>query len=165
MTRSALIAIDPGVTGAIAVQTYRDGVRLYAMPDTLVLLYGLFQDDFDNFDVRYGDNSPIALLENVGFHRPGNSAVASCTFARHCGALEMALVASRIPYTKVTPGKWMKTLYGDALPREKTERKEYIYQQTKLAHPELPKLFKYQADALGMLDYMIREEKKNEVQS
>jgi hypothetical protein len=163
MTDRTLIAIDPGVTGAIAVRVGRSGgTTVFGMPDGLVAL--------DQFFVHYiqrlvrCEAEGEALLENVGFHRPGNSAVASCTFARHCGALEMALISRGIPYTKVTPSKWMHDMYGDALPKEKKERKEYIYQQVVKTHPELTKVHKYQADALGMLDYMIKMEgQRNEV--
>lgn len=153
-----IMAIDPGVTGAIAGRNNQGEIDVSGMPETMQDLWQFMLGvSLGSYQIGL-----TVLLENVGFHRPGNSAVASCTFARHCGALEMALVATRIPYTKVTPSKWMKALYGDALPKEKAERKEYIYQQVKLSHPELPKLFKYQADALGMLDYMIREEKRSE---
>jgi hypothetical protein len=151
--RETLIAIDPGQTGAIAVKTLA-GTAVYRMPKNLADIHRLFQ--------TISDRSPQvkAILENVGFHRPGNSAVASCTFARHCGALEMTLIANRVAYRKVTPSMWMKKMFGEALPAEKNERKEFIFQRMRVAHPEMgDDLFKYQADALGMLAYLTQEER------
>lgn len=89
-----------------------------------------------------------AVVEKVGFHRPGNSAVSTAKFARHCGHLEAALYSVGVPFEGVAPGVWMKAL--GALPADKTARKNAIKEQVARRFPHLAVTLKT-ADALGML--------------
>jgi hypothetical protein len=152
-----LAAIDPGVSGAIASRMWGETIKVQKMPEGLREIY----ETLDKLVNSFGNNGRTTkvLLERVGFHRPGNSAVASCTFARHCGALEMALVTLSVPYVLVTPQKWMAELFGKGnLPSDKAKRKEFIYQKMVERHPEVAGLFKYGADAVAMLEYLIKLE-------
>ena len=90
----------------------------------------------------------MAVIEKVGFHRPGNSAVSTAKFARHCGHLEAALYSAGIPFEKVAPSTWMKAL--GALPADKTARKNAIKEQVARRFPHLAVTLKT-ADALGIL--------------
>lgn len=90
----------------------------------------------------------VAVMEKVGFHRPGNSAVATAKFARHCGHLEAALYSAGIPFVEVTPQKWMQSL--GALPADKRERKRAIREEMARRFPHI-KVTLAVADALGIL--------------
>jgi hypothetical protein len=149
-----LIAIDPGLSGAIASRDPNGRVYVEKMPrdagGILEYLRVLSKRDPGR------EYLTKVLLENVGYYRPGNSGPAACTFARHCGELEMALVALELPFVKLVPHSWMKAVFGDSVPHDKRERKEYIYQRVQQMFPNTHVL-KYQADALGMLRYLIQE--------
>ena len=96
------------------------------------------------------DTNPglMAVIEKVGFHRPGNSAVATAKFARHCGHLEAALYTWGIPYTEVSPAVWMRAL--GTLPKDKADRKRAIKEIVARRFPHLTITLKT-SDALGML--------------
>lgn len=99
------IGIDPGVTGGIAV-LYEDGsiAEVTKMPaDNRAVLDFLAKFAGDDFGGCRG------ALEYVR-SRPGLSSVAVFTFGRGYGALEMALIASSIPYYDVHPLRWQKML-------------------------------------------------------
>jgi hypothetical protein len=68
----------------------------------------------------------------------------------------MAVIATGSELIKVVPRVWMSKLFGSNLPEEKSERKEYIYQQVQhQLFPGLHGIKKFQADALGMLYYLM----------
>lgn len=141
------IAIDPGASGGIATTNSHDGrVVVIKMPDTpkdiLELFGGLGCMDWQ---VR-------AVMEDVGYHVQGNSATASCKFARHCGHIEMALLAHSIPFESVRPQKWMKSM--GALPKEKIARKNKIKDLMQRRHPNV-KVTLWNADALGILHWAL----------
>jgi hypothetical protein len=102
---SAIIGIDPGEGGGIAVIGGRLGKSpsLWKMPDTMADIYGLLVNIYANCP-----DGALCILEDVGKGVPGQSSRATATFARHNGHLEMALFALGIPTIKVTPQKWQK---------------------------------------------------------
>jgi Holliday junction resolvasome RuvABC endonuclease subunit len=140
-----IIAIDPGLSGGIA---WLDGdqYKCVPMPGTPL--------DIFMFMAGLALPNPAAwkcIIENVGFHVQGNSASSSVKFARHCGHLDMALVALGIPTVKVGPSAWMKSLLG-TVPAEKTARKNAIKTTVQQRLPYLGRAVTLQtADALGML--------------
>ena len=95
------LGIDPGSNGGL-VWLDSDGTLLECqkMPatpqDILTALGGWNTDDV------------VCFIEKVGFGMPGQSSKATATFARHCGQLEMALLAKGISTVEVTPAKWQK---------------------------------------------------------
>lgn len=138
-----LIAIDPGAKGGIAVF---DGetTKAYAMPETPKdILYCIDAIAITDSDIR-------CVVEKVGFHVKGNSASSSCKFARHCGHVEMALIALGIPFSDVTPQKWMKWL--GALPSDKTARKNAIKDNMQRLHPDI-RVTLWNSDALALLEW------------
>ena len=81
-----IIGIDPGLKGGIAVLEARgDVVEVVTMPQTPL--------DILAFLRAYNAEQCVAYLEDVGHGMPGQSSKATATFARHCGHLEMALLA------------------------------------------------------------------------
>ncbi len=97
------IAIDPGANGSIACKV--DGmVRAFKMPETpkdiFLLLLSMKSDD------------AFCWIEQTGGYMPGNSGPAAVKFARHCGHLDMALLAAGISHVTVLPAKWEHWLIG-----------------------------------------------------
>jgi len=137
-----ILCIDPGASGGLAIfDTYND-VAAWSMPEGMTA-------QIDAIRAASAENPNLtAVIEKVGFHRPGNSAVATAKFARHCGHLEAALYSVGVPFEEVAPRVWMKAL--GALPADKTARKNAIKEQVARRFPHLDVTLKT-ADALGML--------------
>jgi hypothetical protein len=163
-----LLAIDPGMMGAIALRNCRWDVELYKMPETEGELWNIIEG-IQKESEDYG--CPLlALLEKVGFHVKGNAASASVKFATNVGLCRMALTAARIPYQMEAPNTWMKAL-PITLPKDKDlalrkkKRKQVIREYVERRYPivEGPaKITNDTADALGMLAYL--EDKHGYVQ-
>lgn len=150
-----LIAIDPGASGAIAVRDGEGRVYVDAMPDTLA--------DIANelVDIRASATNHETLhahihcyIEDAGYHVAGNNASASCKFARHCGALDMALVCMQIPFESVRPQSWMK--HFGTLPKDKKARKNRIKELMQRRYPNL-KVTLTSSDALALLTWAIEK--------
>lgn len=138
----AILTIDPGALGGFAIQPPYGMVEVKAMPEGMTAQIDAIRAIAANFP------GLVAYIENVGFHRPGNSAVVSCKFARHVGHLEAALYACGIPTMTVTPRKWMAAL--GSLPADKKDRKNAIKERVARMFPHL-KVTLGTADALGIL--------------
>lgn len=132
-----IIAIDPGISGAIAFLDDDGRVGVDSMPPTL--------RDIAEHLISLGPS--VAYLEDVGRHVQGNNAQASATFARHCGALEMALVCLRIPFQSIAPRKWQKAY---TLPKDKADKKRAIRDLMQRRYPDI-KVTLVNADALAIL--------------
>ncbi len=149
-----LIAIDPGASGGIACS--RDGgvPVVFKMPDTPKDIHEVL-GGLTALHVNHGLRI-YAIVEKVGMHRQGNNASASCKFARHCGHIEMALIALGIPFEEVTPQKWMKSL--GVMPKEKQARKNHIKDIVQRRYPSI-KATLWNADALGILIHQLERTK------
>ena len=150
-----VIGIDPGTNGGIAVMDVSHRVyEVVNMPDT----------PMDILDVlrRYADGDCIAYLEDVGHGMPGQSSKATATFARHCGHLEMALLALRIRTVKATPNKWMKMYQlGRSSDYDKTAWKNRLKAKAQELFPDLGrKVTLSTCDALLIALYGLRQEFK-----
>lgn len=131
--KTIIVGIDPSAThGGIAVLN-SDGevLSLVTMPPTPEDIYMFFRDI--SGDAR-------AYLEDVGHGIPGQSSAATAKFARHCGHLEMALLAAGIPTTTVTPQKWMRPYQlGSSKNLTKTEWKNKLKAKAQQLFPSLGK--------------------------
>ena len=159
------IAIDPGMSGAIAWDTGTLPVQVANMPSTLRDILDLLEGIAGGreLDTRI-------VIEKVGWYMPGNSGPAAVKFARHCGALEMALISLRVPFDQVLPSKWEHLVIGKPayakIPPEikgnarkkilsdrKRDRKNRIKARMQEVYPHL-KVTLVNADALAMLYFM-----------
>ena len=138
-----ILCIDPGeASGGLALLNREGNVEAFPMRDGMT-------EQIDAIRHIAATNPGImAVLEKVGFHRPGNSAVSTAKFARHCGHLEAALYTWGIPYTEVSPAVWMRAL--GTLPKDKADRKRAIKEIVARRFPHLTITLKT-SDALGML--------------
>lgn len=101
-----VLGIDPGKNGGIAVLDMSGNVvSISKMPETP-------QDILDYLRKYCGrelfGSEAVCYMEQVGQGMPGQSSKATATFARHCGHLDMALLALGIKTNTVTPNKWEK---------------------------------------------------------
>lgn len=95
------LGIDPGANGGMAwIGGDGDLIECRKMPPTP-------QDIYDALGI-YDADDVVCYMEKVGFGMPGQSSKATATFARHCGQLEMALLARGIATVEVTPARWQK---------------------------------------------------------
>lgn len=140
----ALFTIDPGVDGGYAIQPPFGPIEAAPMPEGMTAQIDAIRAISAQFPMLR------AVMERVGFHRPGNSAVATAKFARHCGHLEAALYALGVPFIEVTPRKWMAAI--GALPADKQERKRAVREEMARRFPHL-KVTLAVADALGILEW------------
>lgn len=137
-----LLCIDPGASGGLALVCNDGTVEAYPMRDGMTSQIDAIRH------IAATNPGLTAIIEKVGFHRPGNSAVSTAKFARHCGHLEAALYSVGVPFEEVAPGTWMKAI--GAMPADKTARKNAIKENVARRFPHLTVTLKT-ADALGML--------------
>jgi hypothetical protein len=141
-----IIAIDPGVSGAIAgadITGRTASVWTVNMPDGMTNIVRELRS------LKLTDTN-CAYVEKVGSYMPGNSGPASVKFARHCGVIETALYCAGFPTTMVLPNTWMKSL--GTMPKDKMERKRFIKEMMQRRFPSI-KVTLTNADALGLLTY------------
>lgn len=151
-----IIGIDPGSNGGIAVLGI-DGsvVEVRKMPET--------PQDILECLRRYSSSNLIAndvvcYIEKVGTGMPGQSSKATATFARHCGHLEMALLALGIKTNDVTPAKWEKTYQlGKSTFLTKTEWKNKLKAKAQQLFPK-EKVTLAVCDALLLAEYGRKQE-------
>lgn len=144
--RRSLITIDPGEKGGIAWYD-REAIRLFDMPRTISDTHDLLKAL-----VAQSLNTPLMVLEDVGYHVQGNNAQHSATFARHVGRLEALCVVLNLRIIYINPGIWMRHLCQNKVPKGKTERKTRIFNIVKERYSGA-KLTRKTSDALGMLYY------------
>ena len=132
-----IIGIDPGSSGAIAMLDTSESVQYWKMPDT----------EMDLWDCLV-NQKPIAAAFIEKVHAMPRQGVSSTfKFGRNYGMLLMALTASGIPFTEVTPQTWQKSLNcmskGD---KNVTKRRaQQLFPQLKVTHAI--------ADALLIAEY------------
>lgn len=104
---TAVIAIDPGLTGAIAC--YEGGrLDVVDMPTeargkkSVVALAGLWQAVGASVSTEV---PTVGVIENVG-SMPRQGIASACNFGKTIGACEMALVAAGCDLVRVTPPTW-----------------------------------------------------------
>jgi hypothetical protein len=143
-----IIAIDPGMNGAIAGADF-DVDGALAMLWTVNMPEGM-TGIADELRALKRKESDCAFIEKVGTYVHGNSGPASVKFARHCGNLESALYCIGFSTTEVLPNTWMKAL--GTMPKDKQERKRKIKEMMQRRFPSI-KVTLVNADALGILVY------------
>lgn len=95
------IGIDPGASGGIAFVPERGEPWALKMPET-------YRDILDALTTE-PHYQPRAMIEAV-HSMPGQGVASSFKFGENYGALVMALTASQIPFIRVTPQGWQKSM-------------------------------------------------------
>lgn len=135
------IGIDPGKSGGIAFVSEKETL-VEPMPDTLMDLFELLNE-------TYQEESRFCYLERVS-SSPQMGVRSAFTFGFGFGSLQMALLASRIPFELITPATWQRELKcltkGD---KNITKRKaQQLFPDMKVTHKT--------ADALLIAEYCRR---------
>ena len=103
-----IIGIDPGKNGGIAWTT--DGKPcVEKMPETLQDLWDLVHDIRQGYPSARAGEPCKAYLEAV-HSSPQMGVKSAFTFGNGFGHLEMALTAAQIPFERVRPQLWQKTM-------------------------------------------------------
>ncbi len=152
------IGIDPGFTGAVAVVD-NDG-NLIAVSDTPVLtVQGKKTKQEYNIPAmhqilaEHAEQGIHAALEQVS-SRPGEGVVSSFRFGRGLGLWEALLVACRIPFDRITPQCWKKSMMAGR-PKKKDASRLRAMELFPQADLRLKK-HHGRADALLMAEYLRR---------
>jgi len=95
------IGIDPGKSGGIAFIPEKGKAWAHSMPDTERDVLELLQSVLEY--------EPQAVMERVG-PMPKQGVVSTFTFGMGYGALGMALIATEIPFERVSPAVWQRSL-------------------------------------------------------
>lgn len=151
-----IVGIDPGALGGIAVLSM-DGevVDIRRMPETPQDILECLRK-YSSSDL-YG-NDAVCYMEKVGTGLPGQSSKATATFARHCGHLEMALLALGIRTNEATPQKWIRSYQlGKSSDYSKTEWKNRLKSKAQQLFPK-EKVTLAVADALLIAEYGRKQE-------
>lgn len=142
-----IIAIDPGVNGAIAIYHQRvNHTDVFNMPETPTDVYDLL--------ATYSNNA-VCFLEKVQ-GLPGMGGSPMFNFGKGYGHLEMALIALSIPTETILPQKWTKTmsLGTKSSCSSSTEWKNKLKAKAQQLYPNI-KVTLHNADALLILHYAL----------
>ena len=130
--RTVYIGIDPGAKG-FAVFFYPESNSYDAVPleDTNTLR---------EYMQRAKDSgNPFATIEDV-HAMPKQGVATTFKFGYNVGMVTGMVIAMGIPYTRVAPGKWQRTMWapGDAVRRDgKTDTKRTSFNAARRLHPDM----------------------------
>ncbi len=117
-----IMGIDPGKKGGIAViDSKRKICELTPMP----MLPGGKVWDLEELCVivgRWSNDCGAVYIEKVGA-MPGQGVVSMFNFGWGCGALEGIVAAYQLPYHKVSPQTWMKSVHQGSDAKANTKQK------------------------------------------
>lgn len=153
-----VVGIDPGTNGGIAVLDMEGNViSVTKMPETMQDILEYLRK-YAGGEQLFMKADGVCYLEKVGFGMPGQSSKATATFARHCGHLEMALLALGIKTIEATPQKWQKHYQlGKSSAYGKTEWKNKLKSLAQQLFPR-EKVTLAVADALLISEYGRKQE-------
>jgi Holliday junction resolvasome RuvABC endonuclease subunit len=100
------IGIDPGINGGIAV-IHSNSAVAYKMPQTNSDLWELI---LEIKEISKIEELHIKCCLEAVSSSPQMGVCSAFTFGQGFGHLEMALTAARIPYERVRPQAWQKTM-------------------------------------------------------
>ena len=108
-----IVAIDPGLSGAVAFLDADLGLEVFDMPVHKLKRNGKTKREVDRYELaRIIDaHAPIshAFVEQVGA-MPGQGVSSMFQFGRSLGIVEGVLAANFVPTDYVTPRKWRSAL-------------------------------------------------------
>ena len=145
MDNRIYIGIDPGKGGGIGL-IYNDVAYCKKCPATVSEMAEEIKTCVDIAP----DIQKMAIIEAV--HSMPNQGVKSCfTFGEGYGKWLGILAAHKIPYTQVTPQKWMRH-YG-SLSKDKKDRKNQLKHLAQQRFPEI-KITLATSDAILLANYL-----------
>ena len=152
------IAIDPGKTGAIAVDLGEEGVDCFKMPETMPDICAFIAD------LNGKSTHRVAYIEKTNFALKGPSghfmASQAIKVARSFETLRTALYIYGFETYEVQPNKWIRGFIGDGYKGQdqQAKRKRAIKEKAQQIYPHL-KVTLQKADALGLLAWATKGER------
>jgi crossover junction endodeoxyribonuclease RuvC len=143
-----LVAIDPGLSGAIAI---RVGSAVTAQP---LPLAGKLLDLAALSDIIRQAQPTLAIVEKV-HAMPGQGVTSMFTFGMGYGAIQGILATLKTPYELVTPQRWKGAILAGTT-KDKNAAIAYCrraYPDVPLVPPRCRKPHDGIADALCLLEY------------
>ena len=107
MSGLAVLGIDPGLNGGIAILHPKDGMILETMPTIGNQMNPAILSDMIQ---EYLGEIRLAVLEQV-HSMPKQGVASSFKFGRTVGVIEGILAAHRVRYFEVRPQEWMKEMH------------------------------------------------------
>jgi len=140
----AVIGIDPGKKGALALINGLDNIEIYDFPNSFSLFYQIIKKWDEQFNIK------AVVLEKVG-PLAVQGKKAAFTFGQNAGVLEGVLIGMELSYQLVPPKEWQKVVNkrDGRTPKERasnTVRKLF-------PHLNIPETKDGRADALLMAYY------------
>ena len=145
MDNRIYIGIDPGKNGGIGI-IYNDKAYCTRCPATVLEM----AEEIKACKELAPDIQKIAIIEKV-HSMPKQGVKSVFTFGEGYGKWLGILAAHSIPYTQVSPQKWMK--YYSPLSKEKKDRKNQLKHLAQQRFPEI-KITLATADALLLANYL-----------
>lgn len=106
-----LVAIDPGRSGGIAWLDWLGDIHADPLPAAQIPRLDMIRA------VIAEQLPPVVIVEDVGYHRHGNSAQSSATLARDVGAIEATVRAMGAEIYWLPPKVWAKAPPLNMLPK------------------------------------------------
>ena len=156
----AVIGIDPGKSGGIAVYTGGNTIEALPCPSDAESMASSTRDIMHNFEIDGVTVSEISVaIENVHAF-PTDSRSSSFKFGTNFGTWLGICAANRLEVVLISPIVWMKKyrehiIYGD-IPKEKLERKRHLKLLAKSYFPDARVTLKT-ADAILIAKYRFEE--------
>jgi crossover junction endodeoxyribonuclease RuvC len=114
------VGIDPGLTGAVALVDHNGQlIDAYDLPVIGKHINAAELASYEGW--RSEPHRFRAVIEQVA-SRPGQSSVATFTFAHGVGTIEATFAVLGVPLTRVTPARWKKH-YGLGKDKNDSRRK------------------------------------------
>ena len=161
---SAVIGIDVGLSGGIAIMRSPDTVDVIHLPategsiDISALKHWVNKKTMN--DPYIGGLHVIAYMEAIHSMR-GQGVVSTCTFCRIAGLLEGFIRTMEIPLKLVTPQAWKKDILAGTA-KDKQAAIDYclrVYPNVKLIATDRSRTYHSgMADALCIAEYGYRKE-------
>lgn len=165
-----LIAVDPGVTGALAIldtlgledfkfETIKDKIMVFKTPP--INLKDPNKDKIEKhfFTALAPYNGDAYCIIEKTYSYPGNGHKGAFMFGKINMLAECALLVNNIDYDFISPQQWEK-YFLSSKKRTHGELKEDLYQVVRNRYKNL-KICKYQADAYLILMYFIENKLQN----
>ena len=111
---SRIIGIDPGLSGAVAVLTGSDSLRILDMPTVTVERNGKSKRQVSASELaaifaNFNSNDTHVFVEKVSA-MAGQGVTSVFSFGRSFGMIEGILAAFKLPVTYVAPATWVKAV-------------------------------------------------------
>jgi len=131
-----LVSIDPGRSGGIAWLDWLGDIHGEPMPAAQI-------PKLDKIRAVIAEQLPtLVIIEDVGYHRHGNSAQSSAALARDVGGIEATVRAMGVEIYWLPPKVWAKAPPFDLLPkyqRPPAATEDRLKQKAKRDHDRLRK--------------------------